>query len=83
MQGRIPAPGTDSAGENEEKDMRYTKRIIMTLLLYVVLLAMGVTAAARSAEASYPAGAVDPLNAVIAAVLVFLTGGIIFVRRHR
>ena len=63
--------------------MKYTKRIITALLLYVAVLAMGSTAAARSAEITYPVSTVEPVNAVIAAALVLLAGGVIFIRRHR
>lgn len=63
--------------------MKYTKRIITALLLYVAVLAMGITAAARSAEITYPVSTVEPVNAVIAAALVHLAGGVIFIRRHR
>lgn len=63
--------------------MRYTKQIIMGLMLYAVLFAMGITAAAGSAEELYPVSTVDPVNAVIAAALVLLAGGVIFIRRHR
>ena len=73
----------DKSCRNEGEHMRYTKRIIMVLFLYAVVLAMGVTAAARSAEASYSVSTVEPVNAAIAAVFALLTGGIIFVRRHR
>lgn len=63
--------------------MRYTKQIIMVLMLYAALFAMGVTAAAGSAEGTYLVRTVDPVNAVIAAALVLLAGGVIFIRRHR
>lgn len=63
--------------------MKYTKRIITALLLYVAVLAMGITASARSAEITYPVSTVEPVNAVIAAALVLLAGGVIFIRRHR
>lgn len=55
----------------------------MGLMLYAVLFAMGITAAAGSAEELYPVSTVDPVNAVIAAALVLLAGGVIFIRRHR
>lgn len=63
--------------------MKYTKRMIIGLLVYVAVLAMGVTAAAAGAETTYPVSTVEPVNAVIAAVLVLLAGGVIFIRRHR
>lgn len=55
----------------------------MVLMLYAALFAMGVTAAAGSAEGTYLVRTVDPVNAVIAAALVLLAGGVIFIRRHR
>lgn len=55
----------------------------MVLMLYAALFAMGVTAAAGSAETTYPVSTVEPVNALIAAVLVLLAGGVIFIRRHR
>lgn len=63
--------------------MRFTKKIVGTALLLAALLTMGVTAAAKSAGASYHMHAVDPLNAIIAAVFALLVGGVIYVRRHR
>lgn len=69
--------------KNEDEEMKYTKQILTCLLAYAAVTAAGITAAAKGAETTYPASTVEPVNAVIAAALVLLAGGIIFIRRHR
>lgn len=63
--------------------MKYTKRIIMLVIVHAAILAVGVTAAAKSTQVSNAVKTVEPTNAVIAAVLVLLAGGVIFILRHR
>ena len=64
--------------------MKYTKKIILALLIYTAALAAGITAAARAETITHSVtGTVDPVNAVLAAALVLLAGGVIFIRRHR
>ena len=83
VQSIVPEKETNCTGRIEENDMKYTKRIIMLVIVHIAILAVGVTAAAKSTQVSNAVKTVEPANAVIAAVLALLAGGVIFILRHR
>lgn len=62
--------------------MRYTASILKMVLGCCVLLSVAGVVLAQGTD-TVPEGAVNPVNAVIATILILIAGGFIYIKRHR
>ena len=62
--------------------MKYTSVFLKILVSCCLMLSVASVVLAGSADPA-PLGVVNPVNAVIATVLVILAGVLIYIRRHR